>query len=57
LSDVLELAVPSRFFLSSKAAAGILRRATKRGRTIPSRLSAALERAAQTTTTDRPGAS
>jgi hypothetical protein len=43
LSDVLESHVPQRFFLSAKAAAGILRRAKKRGRTLPSRLQAALE--------------
>jgi hypothetical protein len=43
LSDVLESHVPRRFFLSPRAAAGILRRAEKRGRTLPSRLQAALE--------------
>jgi len=43
LSDVLENHVPPRFFLSAKAAAGILRRATKRGRILPTRLQAALE--------------
>lgn len=34
LPDVLEGTVPPRFFLSPKAAAGILRRAAKRGRAI-----------------------
>jgi hypothetical protein len=43
LSDVLESHAPQRFFLSAKAASGILRRAKKRGRTLPSRLQAALE--------------
>jgi site-specific DNA-cytosine methylase len=46
LSDVLESHAPPRFFLSAKAAAGILRRAKKRGRTLPSRLQAALEQLA-----------
>jgi hypothetical protein len=43
LSDVLESHVPQRFFLSPRAAAGILRRAEKRGRTLPARLQSALE--------------
>jgi len=43
LSDVLESHVPQRFFLSSRAAAGVLRRATKRGRILPTRLQKALE--------------
>ena len=43
LSDVLESHVPQRFFLSPRAAQGILRRAAKRGRTLPSRLLQALE--------------
>jgi C-5 cytosine-specific DNA methylase len=43
LSDVLESHAPQRFFLSAKAASGILRRAKKRGRTLPFRLQAALE--------------
>lgn len=43
LSDVLESHVPQRFFLSPRAAMGILRLAEKRGRTLPSRLQAALE--------------
>lgn len=48
LSDVLESRVPPRFFLSARAAAGILRRAAKRGRTLPSRLQHALEALART---------
>lgn len=54
LSDVLERTVPSRFFLSSKACRGILRRAAKRGRTLPPHLLAALEVVAQMTTMDSP---
>ena len=42
LPDVLEATVPSRFFLSPKAAAGILRRARKRGRDLPEPLERAL---------------
>ena len=43
LSEVLESHVPQRFFLSPKAAAGILRRAEKRGRALPQRLREALD--------------
>lgn len=57
LRDVLEAEVPRRYFLSPRAAAGILRRAEKRGRELPTHLSAALEAVAQTTTTDKPAAS
>lgn len=42
LPDVLEATVPSRFFLSPKAAAGILRRAEKRGKDLPPALGQAL---------------
>ena len=42
LPDVLEATVPSRFFLSPKAAAGILRRAEKRGKPVPAPLERAL---------------
>lgn len=67
LSDVLESPVPQRFFLSARAAKGILRRAQKRGRILPTRLQKALEElAAKDATTepislsgrseDRPGA-
>lgn len=47
LSEVLEPCAPQRFFLSPRAARGILRRAEKRGRTLPSRLQHALEALAQ----------
>jgi hypothetical protein len=43
LSDVLETGdVPQRFFLSAKACQGILRRAEKRGKELPSALRMAL---------------
>jgi hypothetical protein len=42
--------VPARYSLSARAAQGILRRAQKRGRSLPSHLSAALEAVARTTT-------
>ena len=44
LSQVLErTSIPQRFFLSSKACAGILRRAEKRGKELPEALRQALE--------------
>ena len=47
LSDVLEVGpVHPRFFLSAKACAGILRRAAKRGKELPTMLHRALEQAA-----------
>ncbi len=56
LSDILETGtVPQRFFLSSTACKGILRRAEKRGRALPPSLQTALELVAQTTTKDRQG--
>jgi site-specific DNA-cytosine methylase len=42
LSDILESHVPPRFYLSPRACKGVLRRAEKRGRTLPSRLQATL---------------
>jgi hypothetical protein len=43
LSDVLETGeVPQRFFLSSTACKGILRRAEKRGKVLPKQLEKAL---------------
>jgi hypothetical protein len=38
--------IPSKYFLSRKACAGILRRAAKRGKELPPRLKAALQRVA-----------
>jgi DNA (cytosine-5)-methyltransferase 1 len=44
LSQVLETgSIPAKYFLSSKACAGILRRAEKRGKTLPTALREALE--------------
>jgi site-specific DNA-cytosine methylase len=42
LRDVLEADVPARFYLSQKAAAGILRRAERRGKALPKALEMAL---------------
>lgn len=55
LSDILEIgAVPQRFFLTAKACQGILRRAEKRGKLLPTSLQMALEHAAQTITKPSP---
>lgn len=44
LSDILETGdVPQRFFLSARACRGILRRAEKRGKSLPPSLAAALQ--------------
>lgn len=44
LSDILETGyVPQRYYLSAKACAGILRRAEKRGKTLPPQLARALQ--------------
>lgn len=43
LSQVLETSVDDRYLLSEKACAGILRRAERRGRSLPVELKAALE--------------
>ena len=44
LSDVLEMRdVPPRYFLTAKACAGIIRRAEKRGKALPSMLKDALQ--------------
>ncbi len=43
--------VPQKYSLSARAASGILRRAEKRGRTLPEPLAEALARAAGTTET------
>jgi hypothetical protein len=50
LSQVLEqTSIPQRFFLSSTACAGILRRAEKRGKALPPQLLASLTAVAQHT--------
>lgn len=46
LWQVLEASTPPKYFLSSTACAGILRRAEKRGKELPTMLHAALESAA-----------
>ena len=43
LSDILETNVPRKYFLTSRACRGILRRAGRRGKPLPKRLAAALE--------------
>ncbi len=50
LSDILETGdVPQRFFLSATACKGILRRAEKRGKSLPQRLREALQAVAEHT--------
>ena len=48
LSDILETDVQPKYYLSAKAARGILRRAEKRGKTLPSLLRAAHMAVAET---------
>ena len=43
LSQILEANVPEKYYLSAKACAGILRRAERRGKELPTRLKEALE--------------
>jgi len=43
LDTILESSVAPKYFLSPRACAGVLRRAAKRGRTLPPRLEQALE--------------
>ena len=43
LSQILQANVPEKYFLSAKACAGILRRAEKRGKELPTMLKEALE--------------
>ena len=51
LSDILETGdVPQRFYLSAKACRGILRRAEKRGKALPTTLRLALEQVAEAST-------
>lgn len=54
LADVLEPTAPPRFFLSPRAAAGILRRASKRGRELPAALHSALTTLASRTPSPEP---
>lgn len=57
LAEILEppLSVPARYSLSARAALGILRRAEKRGRTLPPHLEEALATVAGTTATRSTG--
>jgi hypothetical protein len=43
LSQILQVSVPDRYYLSPQACRGILRRAQKRGRELPAALQTALE--------------
>ena len=57
LSEVLESGhIPTRYFLSPKACAGILRRAEKRGKELPEALRIALEAVASGQTSPQGGA-
>ena len=47
LASILEPSVPARYFLSSRACAGILRRAEKRGKDLPTALRHALQQVAE----------
>ena len=55
LSSILETGpIASRYYLSPTACRGILKRARKRGRTLPEHLREALEAVARMTTPDKP---
>ena len=56
LSAILEAHAPSKYSLSQRAATGLLRRAERRGKTLPTPLAAALLCVAGLTTPDRAGA-
>ena len=49
LSQILQVGVPEKYYLSQKACLGILRRASSRGKTLPVVLQKALERQAKQT--------
>src|SRR5262245_19665202 len=53
LPDVLEPAdqIPQRYYLSPRACRGVIRRAARRGKTLPARLQQALEAVASVTST------
>lgn len=55
LSSIFEDKVPGRYYLSPKAAAGILRRNAKRGKPLPPTLEKALKKAVQAGS-EEPGA-
>ena len=56
LASILEPSVASKYFLSAKACAGILRRAEKRGKELPEALRAALMAVAATERNQEPTA-
>lgn len=47
LSQILQVGVPEKYYLSQRACLGILRRASARGKELPAMLKAALEKQAQ----------
>ena len=47
LSQILQVGVPEKYYLSQKACLGILKRASARGKELPATLQTALERQAQ----------
>lgn len=53
LSQILQENVPEKYFLSAKACAGILRRAEKRGKELPTMLKEALEEVVQLSTSNK----
>jgi len=55
LSAILEMDVPEKYYLSAKAASGILRRAKKRGKELPTLLGTALQRLCEDSDTDGKG--
>ena len=50
LSQILQVGVPEKYYLSQKACLGILRRASARGKQLPEILRIALERQASAST-------
>ena len=50
LSQILQVGVPERYYLSPKACLGILRRASARGKELPRILKLALDRQASAST-------
>ena len=52
LSQILQVGVPEKYYLSPKACLGILRRASARGKELPEVLRLALMRQASMDTTD-----
>ena len=55
LSQILEDSAPQKYSLSARACAGILNRASRRGKALPPELKAALERQCMSTQTESDG--